>query len=154
VRASVLRPGRALPDAAERVCTAAARFFLFRIRRKEREGGGTINSTLKRSPTRSFPLLLGVVAWLYLTTFALPHTPIYQGDSSPIFLHEAVRMLHGEVIYRDFFELRLPGTQFLYMGLFKLLGVRTWIANVTIRDYLQTHYHLVRNFGSPAYEQV
>lgn len=41
-------------------------------------------------------------------------------------------MLRGEVIYRDFFELLLPGTQFLYTGLFKLLGVKAWIANAAL----------------------
>jgi len=85
---------------------------------------------IKKPPILSFLLLLGVVAWLYLTSFVPPNVPIYQGDSSPIFLHEAVRMLHGQTIYKEFFELMLPGTQFVFWGVFKLLGVRAWTVNV------------------------
>jgi len=71
--------------------------------------------------------LLGAFASLYLKSFILPRTPIYQGDSSPIFLTEAVRMFQGQIIYRDFFELTLPGTQVAYLTLYKLFGIRSWI---------------------------
>jgi hypothetical protein len=81
------------------------------------------------NPTRSTLLLLGTVGWLYLATFVLPNTPIFEGDVSPIFLHDAVRMLRGEIIYKDFFELIFPGIQYFYLGLIKLVGVRAWIAN-------------------------
>src|SRR5689334_3977992 len=75
-------------------------------------------------------LLVLAAAALYLESFILPHTPIYQGDSSPIFLSEAVRMLRGERIYRSFFELTLPGTQVVYLALFKIFGVRAWVPNL------------------------
>jgi len=88
-----------------------------------------MSEPMKKSPNRSLLLLLGVVAWLYLTSFVPSNVPIFQGDSSPIFLHEAVRMLHGQTIYKDFSELILPGTQFVFWGLFKLFGVRAWTAN-------------------------
>jgi hypothetical protein len=64
---------------------------------------------------------------LYLNSFILPCIPIYQGDTAPIFLLEAVKMLKGQVIYRDFFQFTLPGTQVFYLMLFKLFGVRAWI---------------------------
>ena len=73
------------------------------------------------------PLALGV---LYLDSFILPHTSIYQGDSSPIFLSEAVRMLRGEWIYRSFFELTLPGTQAVYLALFRVFGIRAWVPDL------------------------
>src|SRR5579862_4902758 len=73
--------------------------------------------------------LLAAFASLYLVAFVLPHTPVYHGDSSPIFLMEAVRMAGGQVIYRDFFEPVLPGTQYLFLGLTKLFGIHTWVPN-------------------------
>jgi hypothetical protein len=91
-----------------------------------------MKNLFKTSSGYSLLLLLGTAGWLYCTAFALPGTPIFQGDSSPIFLHEAVRMLHGEVIYKNFFEPLLPATQFFYLGLFKLIGVRSWIPDLML----------------------
>jgi hypothetical protein len=71
--------------------------------------------------------LLGVLGCLYLNSFILPGTPIYQGDDTPIFLLDARRMLAGQVMYRDFFELTLPGISSFYLALFKLFGTRAWI---------------------------
>jgi len=73
---------------------------------------------------------IGALGCLYLKSFVLPHTPIVQGDSSPIFLLEAARMLRGEVIYRDFFEFVLPGTPYTYLAFFKLFGMQAWIPSV------------------------
>ena len=85
---------------------------------------------MKRPAGRStLYFLVGALACLYLKSFILPHTPIYQGDSSPIFLLEAARMFQGQVIYRDFFEFALPGIQYVYFTLFKLFGMRAWIPN-------------------------
>ncbi len=64
---------------------------------------------------------------LYFDAFVLPHTPVYEGDTTPIYLLEAIKMLHGQVIYRDFFQFTLPGTQVFYMILFRIFGVRAWI---------------------------
>jgi hypothetical protein len=73
--------------------------------------------------------LVGSFIFLYLQTFVLPHTPIYQGDTAPIFLLDGMRMLEGQVIYRDFFELTYPGAPLVYAVLFKILGIRSWIPN-------------------------
>jgi hypothetical protein len=72
-------------------------------------------------------LFVGGLACLYLDSFVLPRTPIYQGDTAPIFLLEARKMYEGQMIYRDFFQFTLPGTQVFYLLLFKLFGVRAWI---------------------------
>jgi hypothetical protein len=77
-------------------------------------------------------LLLGCFVGLYLNSFIPPLSPIYQGDTSPVFLLEARRMLEGEMIYRDFFEFIFPGTQLVYLMLFKLLGPQLWIPSVTL----------------------
>jgi hypothetical protein len=41
-------------------------------------------------------------------------------------------MLEGQVIYRDFFQFTLPGTELVYFALFKLLGPRAWVPNVML----------------------
>ncbi len=72
-------------------------------------------------------LLLGGLGSLYFQAFIFPSTPVYQGDTAPIFLAEAVRMFEGQMIYRDFFEFVFPGTQGVYWVLFNLFGVRAWL---------------------------
>ncbi len=82
----------------------------------------------RRSAQWFLPVVLtGTLVFLYLQTFVLPAIPIYQGDTAPIFLLDGVRMLGGETLYRDFFELTFPGTPLVYFLLFKLFGVRAWI---------------------------
>jgi hypothetical protein len=72
-------------------------------------------------------ILLACCGFLYLETFSLPDVPrIAIGDQS-IFLHNATRMLQGQIIYRDYDNFTLPGTDVLYTVLFKLFGVRAWI---------------------------
>jgi hypothetical protein len=73
--------------------------------------------------------LLGSLNSLYFRSFIPLHIPVFQGDSSPIFLMEVMKMLQGQFIYRDFFEFTLPGVQTVYLALLKLLGVRAWIPN-------------------------
>ncbi|WP_158793219.1 hypothetical protein [Granulicella sp. L60] len=67
------------------------------------------------------------IVFLYLRTFLLPATPfITLGDEAHYFLH-ALRMLHGQLPYRDFFTFIFPGTDLLYVGIFRLLGVHQWL---------------------------
>jgi len=79
----------------------------------------------------SFYLLLSVIlafVFLYLRTFLLPGTPlIAYGDELHYFLH-AVRMMHGQAPYRDFFTFVLPGTDVLYVAVFRIFGVHQWVA--------------------------
>jgi len=72
--------------------------------------------------------LLSSAIFLYLRTFLLPATPFNAfGDEIHYFLH-AVRMLHGELPYRDFFTFVFPGTDLLYVGVFRIFGVHQWVA--------------------------
>ncbi len=64
---------------------------------------------------------------LYLNAFVFPHTPVYEGDTTPIYLLEAMKMVKGQFIYRDFFQFTFPGTQVFYLLLFKVFGARAWI---------------------------
>jgi len=41
-------------------------------------------------------------------------------------------MLHGELIYRDFFHFLLPGTETVFVLLFKVFGERAWIPNIAL----------------------
>jgi hypothetical protein len=45
---------------------------------------------------------------------------------------DAQRLLHGEQIYRDFFQFTPPGTDLVYAALFKLFGLRIWVTNATV----------------------
>jgi hypothetical protein len=65
--------------------------------------------------------------FIYLQVFVLPCTPRLATGDQAIYLHHATRMLDGEIIYRDYDHFTLPGTDVLYMTLFKLFGVRAWI---------------------------
>lgn len=84
-----------------------------------------------RAERLSRPLLLfsfaGALIFLYLRTFLLPGTPyLVQGDQV-LFFARAARMAHGQVPYRDFFELVTPGTELLYAAAFRVFGVHAWV---------------------------
>ena len=81
------------------------------------------------SLTPRWALLLFVISavFLYLRTFLLPAIPLLTvGDESHYFLH-ALRMMHGQLPYRDYFTFVPPGTDLLYVGIFRLLGVHQWV---------------------------
>lgn len=71
--------------------------------------------------------LPAVAAFLYLEVFMLPHTPLLASGDQSIYLLNATRMLHGQMIYRDFFQFTPPGTELVYAVLFRWLGVCAWI---------------------------
>jgi hypothetical protein len=88
----------------------------------------TIDVKPERSPWLLFLALFFATAFLYLRTFLLPATPfIAFGDEVHYFLH-AVRMLHGELPYRDFFTFVFPGADVLYAGVFRVFGVHQGVA--------------------------
>ena len=59
--------------------------------------------------------------------FLLPWTPLAPyGDELHYFIH-GVRMLHGQLPYRDFFTFVPPGTDLLYLGIFQLFGIHAWV---------------------------
>ena len=71
-----------------------------------------------------------LILWLYL--FVVPGTPVYLIGDQSFILDNAVRMVRGQVMYRDFFRFTFPGAEFLYYVLFKAFGVHAWIPNVTL----------------------
>ena len=66
-------------------------------------------------------------ASIYLQVFFLPHSPVLTRGDQTIYLLNAVRMVQGQLIYRDFFQFTPPGTELVYSTLFRLFGVRAWI---------------------------
>lgn len=70
----------------------------------------------------------GAALFFYLHLFHYPGVPIWHPGDQSIFFEHAERMLRGEVLYRDLFQFNLPGTEFLYLFLFRILGIRLWIA--------------------------
>jgi hypothetical protein len=73
-------------------------------------------------------VLLASAVFLYLQAFILPNVPRIANGDQGIHLSLAARMFEGQLIYRDFDHFPLPGTDVLYLSLFKLFGVRAWIA--------------------------
>jgi 4-amino-4-deoxy-L-arabinose transferase-like glycosyltransferase len=69
----------------------------------------------------------GALIFLYLRTFALPAVPFVGNGDELLFFVRALRIAHGEIVYRDFFELVTPGTDLLYAAGFKLFGVHAWL---------------------------
>ena len=77
-------------------------------------------------------VLLASGVFVYLQVFVLPATPrVATGDQS-LYLHNAARMYEGQLIYRDYDYFTLPGTDVLYLGLFKLFGIRAWIPQMML----------------------
>jgi hypothetical protein len=70
--------------------------------------------------------------FLYLLLFILPGTPVFYEEDHLIFANDAWRMMQGEVLYRDIFQITFPGTQVLYLGFFLLFGAKFWIINAVI----------------------
>jgi hypothetical protein len=71
--------------------------------------------------------LAGAGVFLYLRTFLLPATPFAATDDQSLFFARAVRMVQGQVPYRDFFEIVTPGTDLIYAVGFRLFGVHAWV---------------------------
>lgn len=71
-------------------------------------------------------------AYLYLTLFRLPATPVFFENDHFIQMYDAVRIMDGQIMYRDFFQFTFPGTAVWYTALFALFGQKIWLVNATI----------------------
>lgn len=84
-------------------------------------------SPLSTNRWRWLFLYIGVTAYLYLNAFFLPNIPIHLDGDQTFFWSYTLRMMHGELIYRDFFQFTPPGTDFVFLALFRLFGARIWV---------------------------
>ncbi len=88
-----------------------------------------VDSSAVRTDSRRLMLLVVSLSciFIYLQVFALPCTPRLASGDQAIYLHNATRILDGEMIYRDYDHFTFPGTDVVYAALFKCFGVRAWI---------------------------
>lgn len=70
--------------------------------------------------------------FIYTQLFQFPFTPFYFEGDHIIMTSNAMRMMGGEVIYRDFFHLASPGAEVVYAALFSVFGVKVWVLNFVI----------------------
>jgi hypothetical protein len=77
-------------------------------------------------------VLLGSVIYLYANLLTSAHTPLLLGGDEQVFWMNAQRLLHGELVYRDFFEFTPPGTDLAYLAAFRLFGSQVWVTNLVV----------------------
>jgi hypothetical protein len=77
-------------------------------------------------------VILGSCVYLCLNLLSLRGAPFLLGGDEQVFWMNAQRLLHGELVYRDFFEFTPPGTDLVYLGAFGLLGSGIWVPNVVL----------------------
>ncbi|MCA1591013.1 MAG: hypothetical protein LC734_11650, partial [Acidobacteria bacterium] len=85
-------------------------------------------------PFGAFDIVFFALTFLfvYSQVFQFPARPIYFEGDHLIPVSNAMRMLEGETIYKDFFHLTPPGVEVIYQALFSVFGVRIWILNAVI----------------------
>ncbi len=67
-----------------------------------------------------------------LRSFVPPHTPLLLWGDQLGYATKGVRILGGELPYRDFFEFLTPGTDLVYALLFRCFGITMWVPNLTM----------------------
>ncbi len=82
--------------------------------------------------TKDAFFFLTVFVFIYSHLFQLPFTPIYFEGDQMIPVSNGIRMLGGEIIYKDFFHFIPPGADLVYENLFRIFGVKIWVVNLTI----------------------
>ena len=87
-----------------------------------------------RAPMKRYyvGLLLGSAVYLWANLFANLSTPFLLSGDQVFFWMDAQRMLHGEGIYRDFFQFTPPGIDLVYWSAFEVFGPRIWVPNLVV----------------------
>jgi hypothetical protein len=76
--------------------------------------------------------VVAVFVFLFLRTFMLPGVPLVAwGDETMYFAH-GIRVLHGQVPFRDYFTYVMPGADQFYASAFGLLGVHAWLTQAFV----------------------
>ena len=91
--------------------------------------GGLFSAAMQ---SRWIALALAAVAFAVccLRSFVPPHTPfLFWGDQLG-FAAKGIRVLQGELPYRDFFDFVTPGATLVYAALFRLFGVSMSVPNL------------------------
>jgi hypothetical protein len=87
------------------------------------------SNDLYRTSWAQILAFLAIPVYLYVNLFAFPNIPIYLDGDQIAFWENAIRMLDGELIYRDYFQFTPEGTNLYFLGLFKLFGTHIWVMN-------------------------
>src|SRR3989475_10687990 len=82
---------------------------------------------------RALPgFLLGATAFLSFLLFTPLCASVFLPGDVTVYLLNAERMLQGQTIYRDFFLFTPPGTELVYLAVFRLFGPRVWVPNAML----------------------
>lgn len=76
--------------------------------------------------------LIAAVAFVYFLLFTHFFIPIFLPGDVTLCLLDATRMLRGQVIYREFFQITFPGSELVYFAFSRLFGPREWIPNTLL----------------------
>lgn len=79
-----------------------------------------------------FIFAAATLAFLYLRTFTLGGTPLIVSLDETLYFEHGIRILHGQVPFRDYFTFVMPGSDLLYAAVFGLLGVHAWLAQLFV----------------------
>jgi hypothetical protein len=77
-------------------------------------------------------LLVAAPIYIYLNLFAFPDIPFRLDGDQLFFWVYALRMSHGELIYRDFFQFTPPGTDLFHLALIRFFGSGQWVMNTGV----------------------
>ena len=93
----------------------------------------SINRMQWGSPRRVW-VVTAVVALVfvgcYLRNFVFPNVPVLLWTDQMLYATNGLRIVAGQMPYRDFFEFLPPGTDLVYALLFRSFGVWLWIPNL------------------------
>ena len=94
----------------------------------------TLDRQNPEKSSRWIPLYLvsATSLYLYLNLFTLRNIPYLLSGDQMFFWLDAMRMLRGEHVYRDFFQFTAPGTDLYFFALFRLFGVHIWVTNLAL----------------------
>ena len=77
-------------------------------------------------------LAASTFAFCWLRLFVLPHTTLLVWGDQLEYATKGVRVLGGELPYRDFFEFLTPGTDLVYALIFRCVGLALWVPNLVM----------------------
>jgi hypothetical protein len=108
-----------------------------------------------RSRWESPALILGAGIFLYVNLFMRPGLPYLLGGDQAYFWTYAQRMFHGERVYRDFFQFSPPGADLVFLGVFRIFGVRiaplNWVVLILGVALCWIVFRLARRVGGRGY---
>jgi hypothetical protein len=79
-----------------------------------------------------FLFTVAALTFLYLRTFTLGGIPFIVSGDETLYFEHGIRILNGQVPFRDYFTYVMPGSDLLYAGVFGLLGVHAWLAQAFV----------------------